>query len=157
MSEKTTFFYCRTYHHIALVQKYCAIIEDACPEFMGLSSFAEQHDASKLEDPELSPYIDMTWLYKNAKTRYVDLTPEMEQAWKHHYMVNGHHPEHYARLDDMPDMAIAEMVADWAAMSEEKGGSLVMWFHKVNQNKYKFNSHQERLINRLIQVCARGE
>lgn len=53
----------------------------------------------------------------------------------------------------MPDIAIAEMVADWQAMSEELGTNTAReWFNKVKDVRWHFSPEQEELINKFLAV-----
>ena len=135
------------------MQKYCRIIQDACSNMAGLVERGEQHDKSKLVEPELGPYIEMTWQYKMANGKPIIFTTDMTRAWMHHTKVNTHHPEHFDSPSAMTDIDIAEMVADWAAMSEEIGNSLHEWFLKNNRSRWWFTPHQEQLISKLIDIC----
>jgi len=151
--EKFDYFLKRTRKHIQLVQAAAAEIVEAYPEeFSELTKEVEDHDASKLEEPERTPYIDITWRHKLEKEKG-EFDPikgkgyqtpghlekkEEDEATLHHIKNNPHHPEFW--LDDktkanigtnrddsiecvdaskMPDINIAEMVADWAAMGME--------------------------------------
>jgi len=176
----------RTNKHIGLVQGAAAKIEKAySEEFAGLVEQAEDHDSSKLEEPELTPYVAITWRHKLEKEsgKFDPIkgkgyqTPgklekkEEDDATLHHIRNAKHHPEHW--LDDktkanlgtnrddsiecvdaskMPDMDVAEMVADWAAMGEELGNEAREWFNKVKDVRWHFSKHQEELIDRLLGV-----
>ena len=53
----------------------------------------------------------------------------------------------------MIDDDIKEMVADWCAMSEEKGNTPKEWADKVVNKRWKFTSEQTKLIYTLIDKC----
>jgi hypothetical protein len=174
--EMLDFFIIRTNRHIDLVRKYCKKIADYDPtRFEELISQGEHHDASKLKEPEKTPYISITWRhkfdnYKSYKTPG-SLTKEDEnRATLHHILNNPHHPEYWlkdkseASLNQkdrnkpgkivdatlMNDIAIAEMVADWAAMGKELGNNPKDWADKNVNVRWKFNKHQVDLIYELI-------
>jgi hypothetical protein len=169
-------FYKRTKMHVDLVKKYCVkIFEYDEDRFGGLVERGEEHDKSKYEDPEVDPYILISWEYK-CKADGVDWEPpegmeeDMSRAGEHHVKNNPHHPEFHCdekvdlvNRDDrdkppkemidatgMPDMDIAEMVADWMAMSEEMDNSPSEWAKKNINKKWKFDEGQEELIHELI-------
>jgi len=143
MDKKEQYFVLRTMNHIHLVRKAAIEIVKAHPEFKELLVNVASHDKSKLEEPEYSPYIELTWnTYKNKEPYKTPGTIDDEkqnQATLHHILNNSHHPEYWlenkedANIDPkdrnkslkvvdaskMPPIAIAEMVADWQAMSEE--------------------------------------
>ena len=83
----------RTNNHIALVKKAAAEIVDVYPEYAELLSQVEMHDASKFEEPELSPYIELTWLKKRNQDD--DGDKDIEEATLHHIKNNKHHPEYH--------------------------------------------------------------
>jgi len=109
--EKEQFFLDRTNNHIRLVQNAAAKIVEAYPEFTELLKQVETHDASKLEEPEKTPYIEITWRHKleNEKGEYDPYkgkgyqTPgklekeEENQATLHHITTNSHHPEYHLK------------------------------------------------------------
>jgi hypothetical protein len=164
----------RTGRHIDLVRKYCKKIAKV-DGFSGLTNRGEVHDESKFGSVELDPYIWLTWRYK-CKDDGVDyrlpggMEEKIKRATEHHILTNSHHPEfHQDRktglLNDvdrdkpprqivdatrMPDLDIAEMVADWAAMSEERGGNPRDWADKNVNIRWKFHDNQKKLIYGLI-------
>jgi len=156
----------RTNRHIGLVQKAAEKIVKAYPEFKELLDNVKHHDASKFEEPEKTPYISLTW---NKKIGNKSSDPEITKATEHHCLNNQHHPEYWAGqasidpnnrdkstkcLDasKMPDIAIAEMIADWAAMGEELGNSPRAWWDKVRDTRWHFSLEQEQLIDKLLEV-----
>lgn len=92
------------------------------------------HDMSKLTLSEFKPYA--LYFYKD-KEKYRE---EFEKAWKLHYKRNPHHWEHWVSEDgiplDIPILYIAEMIADWEAMSVKFGDTPQAFYM---QNYYKFN------------------
>jgi len=104
-------FYCRTNHHVALVNKYAEIIYYRFPEICAeLVTNARQHDASKYQSPEYIPYVYLTWGKRNNMdfTKICETMPEcrlqgfkspadilaaIDKATFHHITTNKHHPE----------------------------------------------------------------
>ena len=150
--NKKQYFLDRTKKHISLVQKSVKKIVEEYPEFSNLIKKVKKHDQSKFEEPELTPYISLTWRKKpgNSDNTKGLLSKEKEnEASLHHIKSNSHHPEcHLENKEDanidsedrdkskkcvdvslMPDIDIVEMVADWQAMSEElKKNTAREWF-----------------------------
>jgi len=185
--EKLDYFLKRTHLHIGLVQAAAAKIAEVYPEEFGeLVKQTADHDASKLQDPELTPYIEITWRHKLEKEND-EFDPIKDKGYKppgkldkkeedaavlHHIKNNSHHPEYWladqskANLgvdtDDsikcvdasrMPPINLAEMVADWQAMSEELGTNTVKeWFNKVRDTRFSFTKDQEALIDKLLKI-----
>jgi hypothetical protein len=167
--EKESFFLDRTNKHIRLVQKAAAKIAEVHPEFKELVKQAEKHDLSKLEEPERTPYIELTWMKKTGEE--TKDKEDITQATLHHITTNSHHPEYHLKdksdaninKDDrdksdidislMPDIDIAEMVADWQAMAEElQTNTAREWFEKQKDVRWHFTEHQEGLISKLLEV-----
>lgn len=84
------------------------------------------HDASKLQEPELSGYQGLS----EALQGLTYGTPEHRAAFApfkeivaHHYAHNSHHPEHWhLGVTDMSLLDIIEMLADWKAANDRSGG-----------------------------------
>jgi hypothetical protein len=81
------------------------------------------HDNSKLDGIE--------WDYLHRGEEFLELAHEQ------HVRTNDHHPEYWAGgLKEMPEVAIAEMVADWKARSNEFGTDLRAWVKDSALDKY---------------------
>jgi len=95
------------------------------------------------------------------------------QATLHHVTTNSHHPEfHLKNKEDaninvedrdksdkvvdvsaMPAIDIAEMIADWQAMSEElQKNTAREWFDKQKDVRWHFSDEQVELIDKLLKV-----
>jgi len=173
--EMEKFFEERTARHIGLVQKYGQKIADLGEEFSELAEIVQQHDQSKLEEPERTPYVFVTWQYKckDDGTEFnppADIKEMMSKATEHHVKNNAHHPEFHSPQEvdlinredrdkppeemvdatQMPSLAISEMVADWCAMSEEKGNTPMEWADKNVNVRWKFTEDQKNLIYDLM-------
>lgn len=171
----------RTDRHIKLVQKYCKRLADSMPALASLVGRGKVHDASKYQANELLPYIWLTWRYKCQDDGTECKMPggmeeKINAATEHHILNNSHHPEFHqdkktglinskdrdAVPDEvvdatrMPPLDIAEMVADWCAMSEERGNTPKAWADKVVGPRWKFTEGQRRLIYALIDIAWRG-
>ena len=105
--------------HKERVKKFASWLEENCPEvFEGVDidvfwDLIKEHDESKFSEEEFEPYAQK-WFGDKKKT------PEYEEAWKHHYMNNEHHPEYWLG-EDMPYIYILEMICDWGSFSIDKG------------------------------------
>jgi hypothetical protein len=174
--EKEQYFRDRTNKHIGLVQNAAAKIVAAYPEFADLLTMCRHHDASKFCEPECSPYVELTWQHKqdghkNYQTPGAISDEKINQATMHHVLNNTHHPEHWnqanAGIDPsnrnkgvkcisaaaMPPLAIAEMVADWQAMSEElRTNTAREWYNKQKGVRWNFSAEQDKLIDKLLKV-----
>lgn len=136
------------------------------------------HDKTKFMPPEFDPYVRITWNYKlKDEGKSVVMSEEekvlQNKATNHHIKTNPHHPEYWdggfesvplndrdsktvGRLTDgtkMPLPYVACMVADWMAMSEEKGTSPYEWAKKNIGIRWGFTPEQESLIYSILDVC----
>lgn len=185
----TLHFNKRTSMHIDLVKKYAKLLEEKQLEYIdsnysstrmpltGLTEIAEKHDESKYKEPELIPYLFISWDYKckQEKIPYsipVYMKEECSKASEHHVTTNKHHPEYWSsektgvinredrdkkpsKIIDatkMPLIYVAEMVCDWLAMSEELGTSVREWVMKNINIRWKFTQEQTGFIYQLIEL-----
>ncbi len=83
---------------------------------------AEDHDASKLVDPELATFDEYTPKLKTStygSDEYKGFLSGMAEGLQHHYDHNRHHPEHHADgIGGMTLIDLVEMLADWKAATE---------------------------------------
>lgn len=182
--HKIDWFVHRTLKHRNLVCKYAEIID----ELMGIPGLVKQvqsHDKSKMHEPELIPYIFITWGHKDQDYEVPDYIDKLE-ATRHHILNNSHHPEcHDPSLnnekaedilepedrdwkpdklvepDGMPVRDLCECIADWAAMSEELGNNTVReWVDEnVGEEKkcrWKFPGKQENFIYKVIGLLEKA-
>ena len=157
----------RTKMHIGYVENYYQAIAD---EF-GLDKTPRMHDASKFNAPEeKEPYVWINWMYKNKREGTPlalpdELKKSIKEATLHHILNNNHHPESSSedpvcldvdnrdrlektiRIKEMPVEDVAEMVSDWAAMSQElKTNTPRQWFESVNGKRWAFHP------NNVVQI-----
>jgi len=178
-NEMKNHFINRTSKHIELVNKYLNKINDLnLPEIITAVLF-DNHDASKFEEPELTPYIYINWYYhcKNNNIPYTipnDMATKCNLASFYHDKNNPHHPEFWDNNYDelkildkgikyvvdatsMPFSNIAQMIADWTAMDEElnpekEKPSAKEWADKNINIKWKFTPEQIKFIYKLIDL-----
>lgn len=102
------------------------------------------HDASK--------FYGIQWDYMhNGKD-----TPKecLQLAIREHQQTNEHHVEYWGSIDKMPELAIAEMVVDWLARSQEFGTDLRDWIEETAIDRYKIDreSLQYEQITRFVNL-----
>jgi hypothetical protein len=187
--EMKDWFEKRTNKHIKMVQdnwrslkgdeRFKAIFDDMWdPDYI---EHILQHDKSKFQEPEYTPYIFITWKYKmEGEGKEFDISEGMTKATKdattHHVFNNSHHPVYWddsKKPEDnvindkdrdkptgeivdatkMPNWAICEMLCDWYAVSQERNSSLKGWADmNVGEDKrWKFNEQQTKLIYDLVE------
>jgi Family of unknown function (DUF5662) len=91
---------------------------------------AENHDQSKLVEPELSTFskkINTLTSMQYGSDAYEQNRQTIMPALTHHYENNRHHPEHFENgIDGMNIVDLIEMLCDWKASSmRHEGGSFM--------------------------------
>lgn len=126
--------------HIELVREACLLLGKRLmargrKEFGRiLISKGFVHDASKFHGIE--------WEYLHAGN---DIPKDkLELAVKQHVMTNPHHPEYWGGIENMPEVYVAEMVADWYARSQEFGTGLRPWIKDVAMDRFKIDVESEQ-------------
>ena len=102
----------------------------------------KRHDESKYSDEEFEGFR-MHFHSINEKEKQ-EHQEEYDEAWKHHYMTNDHHPEHWVHdgiVEEMSITAIAEMICDWQAMSFKYGGTCLSWYNTIKGTDDDKNLH----------------
>ena len=95
-----------------------------------------QHDASKFHGIE--------WKYLHAGS---DISKDdLEKAVKQHVETNSHHPEYWGGVQNMPEIAVAEMVCDWYARSKEFGTGLREWIKDVAIEKFNIDTRSDQYV-----------
>ena len=114
---------------------------------INIKSRSDEHDSSKLEEPEASGFAAMT-----ADKRLKDLTYGSEEyravlrehkpIIAHHYAQNDHHPEHFSGgVSEMSLLQLLEMLCDWkAATLRMKDGDLR---RSIEHNQGRFGYSDE--------------
>lgn len=187
-TEMEAYFEKRTNLHISLVNKYLGRIAALNLDEVDNSLLMEDpHDASKLHEPERTPYVFLTWKYRLASRGCkfeapAEVVEAMHKASIAHVKSNKHHPEYWdssagedcinatnrdapaLKLVDataMPLTYVAQMIADWTAMDEEKNTlhdgpySARDWADKNVNVRWKFSSEQVAFIYKLIALLSK--
>jgi len=140
------------------------------------------HDFCKFELPEYTPYVYLTWKYYCKDNNIeLNLSEEIEnsihKATLHHIQNNAHHPEYWdlefdnnklskKDRDEIPEVMVnatemslshlAEMLADWLAMSEEKETDVIEWADKNVNKRWKFTQGQVDFIYKTLNKVSKG-
>lgn len=141
--------------HVKLVRAGINKIIAAFPDLssQALRARADVHDISKISEEEYDPYLRITWHHNPDNDYQMDDEAQAaaDLAIAHHYAENSHHPEYHTDTEEMSVEDIAEMVADWAALSAERGTSLKGWVKSVVGPKYIFSPDKEKFIYEIIE------
>lgn len=111
---------------------------------------AFKHDVSKLKGIE--------WEDMAPGTEVTDGTSKLKlrTAVHQHNHTNSHHPEYWDGIHNMPKIAVAEMVCDWKARSEEFGTDLRGWIENSATKRFDFdkNSPVHKLIMSFVDMIC---
>lgn len=82
-----------------------------------------EHDNSKLEEPEISLFSSNIAIFTNENeylsVEYKELIKQIDEGIQHHYSKNRHHPEHFENgINDMNIIDILDMLFDWMASNK---------------------------------------
>jgi len=124
------------------------------PQDLMLKVVAE-HDRSKLDNSlEFEAYRQYFYPEKGQ----VKDKGFFDVGWLYHQNANSHHPEFWILRDDkgttildMPNIDIAEMLLDWAAMSIKFGGSAYEYYQKSGKDK-PFSDATRMKVDDLIKI-----
>lgn len=124
----------------------------------------EEHDESKFGEEEFEPYAQKFFKGQDINGKPLDYIPGFDEAWKHHYMNNEHHPEHWLG-EDMPYIYILEMLCDWGSFSIASGNLKELsdfYFDKAKDDEEKNLSEAtkeiiEDIISRIDTIIEREE
>jgi hypothetical protein len=112
------------------------------------------HDTSKfygVEFENLTSSTSNNSVEENAKLK-------IRMALQHHVLTNSHHPEYWNGIKNMPRVALAEMVCDFKARSEEFGTNLREWIDEKTTKKFEFTKNDEvykTIMNFVDLLCPK--
>ena len=138
-----------------------------------------KHDASKYQDEEFEPY--RRHFYPTDAEKAKGETPEdvklFEDAWRHHYTHNPHHPEYWRWVKiikrgdfntprvcrilntpnevpiDMDIISILEMLCDWRSMDYKFGGtSIDFWHNKAKDERAAMSDGTIAKVDELMDI-----
>lgn len=158
--EMLRFFFDRTDKHVKRVAVNLERLAESFPELDRDECMerGESHDETKYQAPLLVPYIWLSWWYENDKDDLIypeGMKERVCAACERHVTTETHHPEALGE-SSMELEDLAEMVADWHAMTQELGGSTFAWADKNIGSKWKFDDEQVGWIYSFIEVLENG-
>lgn len=120
----------------------------------------DNHDASKFSDREFDAYRAKwypTEKEKNYDDNYIaNMEERYNEAWKHHYTANPHHPRHWVDSAtgtprDMSLDAIIEMICDWMAMGMYYNTSTLDWYeNQADDDKKCLSPATKQIVEDLL-------
>jgi hypothetical protein len=153
--EMIDFFEKRTKEHIARVRANLVVLANSLPgiDADDLRQRAKVHDKSKWSEEEYFSYVWITW-YRDKVGGHIpdNIQQAFNKACKHHWQHNTHHPEHYLNITSMSKEDLAEMLSDWASMSQEFHTSLKNWVDYNIPARWKFSKEQINFIITIVDL-----
>jgi len=152
-----TIFECRyeTQKHIEKVRKYIRFITDK------LTTRGVNHDAVKLDTPEVEVFAEYTDILKNLEynsPEYKDNLSKLSVALDHHYANCRHHPEHFQNgINDMNLVDIVEMLCDWKAASERQHNGNLLTSIEQNANRFKMTDQLKQILLNTAKLLDEAE
>lgn len=109
----------------------------------------DNHDMSKLEEPEKSVYDKITPKLKETvygSDEYKKCLKDMDEGLSHHHKNNRHHPEHFENgIKGMNLIDVLEMTLDWKAASVRSDTDIYKGI-ELNQNRFGFSDELKQII-----------
>ena len=149
--------------HKASVKKFSEWLKENLPELFDeididvFNDLIKEHDDSKFSEEEFEPYAQR-WFGNKEKSL------EYEEAWKHHWTHNEHHPEFWLG-EDMPYIYILEMICDWGSFSIKSGDMRELskfYYEKAKDDEKKNLSDNtktiiEEILDKINSILEDGE
>lgn len=139
-----------TRKHIANVVKFVNII------VRHLQKRACEHDASKMDTPELelfTEYTDKLSSCTYGSEEYKKFLEALKPALDHHYAKNRHHPEHYkSGIDDMTLVDLVEMFCDWRAACERHNDGNILKSIDINTKRFNISPQLASIFKKTAEL-----
>jgi hypothetical protein len=133
-----------TMRHIERVRNYLNMV------ISNLITRGENHDQSKLEQPEVelfTKYTPKLAVTTFGSEEYNQYKKEMGVALEHHYARNSHHPEHHKNgINDMSLLDLIEMLVDWKAASERHNDGNILKSIEYNGQRFEMSPQLIRIF-----------
>lgn len=111
---------------------------------------AELHDQSKMVEPEVTLFAELTPRLPDSTYEAADYKENMAKlktALDHHYANNRHHPEHFKNgINDMNLIDLLEMIVDWKASSERQNNGNIRKSIEINANKFGISPQLTKIL-----------
>lgn len=141
-----------TLTHIQRVVDLLAQVE------LDLTVRGENHDASKLVDPELATFNEYTPKLKNSTygtDEYKGFLKGMGAGLAHHYEHNRHHPEHFPNgINDMTLMDLVEMLADWKAATERHDDGDMARSLRLQKDRFGISDQLAQVLHNTVEYLG---
>jgi hypothetical protein len=123
---------------------------------LSLIDRGEQHDESKMENPEVETFTEFTPKLAAStygSSEYEGFRKAMGEALAHHYAKNRHHPEHFANgVDDMTLVDIIEMLCDWKAATLRHNDGNILKSIEHNANRFSLSPQLRKILENTVKA-----
>ena len=137
-----------TMKHKNEVKKYLSFF------IKGIEYRADNHDNSKLKEPEKSIFDEYTPKLKACtygSEEYNAYLKNMKVALDHHYATNSHHPEHFKNgIKDMTLVDLCEMMSDWKAATLRHSDGDIFKSIEINQKRFGYSDELKQIFINTI-------
>lgn len=117
---------------------------------------ADEHDNSKLEDPELALFDEFTpklHAVTYGSEEYNGFLKELDVALEHHYANNRHHPQHYPDgIKGMTLVDLIEMLADWKAATLRHDNGNILKSIDQNQERFGYSTDLNAIFKNTVEM-----
>lgn len=143
-----------TYEHIGVVRSYITV---AVKELLDR---AQDHDASKLVDPERKTFDEYTPKLKHStygSDEYKGFLVGMGEALQHHYASNRHHPEHHVDgIVGMNLFDLVEMICDWLAAVQRHDDGDIRRSIDINQERFGYDDQVKAILHNTVDALVKS-
>ena len=113
----------------------------------------EEHDESKFSEEEFEPYAKKFYGPQDISGKPLAYVPGYDEAWKHHWTHNEHHPEFWLG-EDMPYIYILEMICDWGSFGMKTGNLRELsdfYYNKAKDDEEKnLSDNTKEIIEEIL-------
>lgn len=121
-----------------------------------LENRANNHDKTKLEDPEFKIFCEYTPKLKDCtygSDEYKQFLKEMKPALDHHYENNRHHPEHFKNgIQDMNIIDLLEMLCDWKAATMRHNDGDIVKSLDINSKRFNISDQLKNILKNSLDL-----
>ena len=139
-----------TLNHIEKVRKFIALCINS------LRERADNHDKSKLEEPEAEYFAKYTSKLSECtygSDEYNKYLEELKPALDHHYAKSRHHPEHFPNgINDMTLIDLIEMLCDWKASSLRQHDGNILKSIENNTKRFKLSPQLAKIFKNTVEM-----
>ena len=140
--------------HKERVKQYADWLKENLPELFdsidqdAFNEIIQEHDDSKFSEEEFEAYAQKFYGKQDINGKPLEYVPGFDEAWKHHWTHNEHHPEFWLG-EDMPYIYILERLCDWGSFSIASGDMKELsnyYYEQAKDDKEKDLSENTKII-----------